>query len=490
MLYNIPPLWQRLLLIIITIFLPFFYFSYLNRYIQLDDALIYQRYIRNALAGNGLVYNPSELFNGLTSPLYTYLVLLFSFVLKNIQFATILVSTFCMSGTIWVFMQIFNRYTHSYTVVLGGILLCYSPYFYLTYGMETSLFIFLVGLCIYLFEVKNIFWLGITCALLLLTRSEGIFLVVAMAIEHFRQKRPFPTIRYFILPALIISIHYIFNKWYYGDFLPHTASAKIYQGQSGLWELWQQQFLNMDNQVKLFFYSNESLAIGFVLLALIGIVSLRFKSINIISIIFMGLYTAFFVILNIPGYTWYYAPYYIFLPFYASIGIVQIISLLLHFKSYQRLFYSTPRFINNSALILSSLLLFQNTYAHVDGLSYFIADYRKIGNWLKNNTPDNSKIACVEIGTIGWYSERPIIDILGLISPFNAQFIAERDFDSWLTHYSPDYILIHKPIWIFETGVTKWEQQGKLIEERKFSFKDFRLLKLQKSPNRILRQQK
>lgn len=36
MLYNIPPLWQRLLLIIITIFLLFFYLSYLKRYIQLD----------------------------------------------------------------------------------------------------------------------------------------------------------------------------------------------------------------------------------------------------------------------------------------------------------------------------------------------------------------------------------------------------------------------------------------------------------------------
>ena len=33
------------------------YLSYLNRQFQLDDALIYQRYFRNLLEGNGLVFN-------------------------------------------------------------------------------------------------------------------------------------------------------------------------------------------------------------------------------------------------------------------------------------------------------------------------------------------------------------------------------------------------------------------------------------------------
>ena len=47
------------------------YFGYLWREYQLDDALIYLRYIKNFQEGHGLVYNPGERFNGLTSPFFT-----------------------------------------------------------------------------------------------------------------------------------------------------------------------------------------------------------------------------------------------------------------------------------------------------------------------------------------------------------------------------------------------------------------------------------
>ena len=42
---------------------------------ELDDALIYARYIQNLISGNGFVYNAGEAVNGLTSPLFAYLSL-------------------------------------------------------------------------------------------------------------------------------------------------------------------------------------------------------------------------------------------------------------------------------------------------------------------------------------------------------------------------------------------------------------------------------
>ncbi len=50
-------------------------FGYLSRRVVPEDALIYARYISNALAGNGLVYNVGEHVNALTSPLFSYLLL-------------------------------------------------------------------------------------------------------------------------------------------------------------------------------------------------------------------------------------------------------------------------------------------------------------------------------------------------------------------------------------------------------------------------------
>src|ERR1700691_3876091 len=49
--------------------------GYPARNFVLDDALIYARYVSNALAGNGLVFNVGERVNALTSPLFSYLIL-------------------------------------------------------------------------------------------------------------------------------------------------------------------------------------------------------------------------------------------------------------------------------------------------------------------------------------------------------------------------------------------------------------------------------
>ncbi len=46
--------------------------SYAFRGHELDDGLIYARYIQNLIEGKGFVYNVGEAVNGLTSPLFAY----------------------------------------------------------------------------------------------------------------------------------------------------------------------------------------------------------------------------------------------------------------------------------------------------------------------------------------------------------------------------------------------------------------------------------
>lgn len=78
------------------------FFTYLDRGFQLDDALIYLRYIRNVLDGNELTYNVGDSFNGLTSPLNSYLVLVLAWISKNYQLAAILLSGVFMTGACFV----------------------------------------------------------------------------------------------------------------------------------------------------------------------------------------------------------------------------------------------------------------------------------------------------------------------------------------------------------------------------------------------------
>jgi hypothetical protein len=96
---------------------------------------------------------------------------------------------------------------------------------------------------------------------------------------------------------------------------------------------------------------------------------------------------------------------------------------------------------------------------------------------LNQHTAENAKIAAVEIGTIGWYSDRHIIDILGLVNPLNARFIGERRFEEWLNHYSPDYILIHDPLWPHEAGAVAARDAGRFAPDPRFTFAGYGLLR-------------
>ena len=84
----------------------------------------------------------------------------------------------------------------------------------------------------------------------------------------------------------------------------------------------------------------------------------------------------------------------------------------------------------------------------------------------------------MEIGAIGWYCEdRPIIDILGLVTEENALAVARRDVRSWLDRNRPDCIVVHDPPWVFETVAVEAENAGLYEGYPGFEAEGLRLLR-------------
>ncbi len=460
-----------------------FYFSYLNLGFQIDDALIYQRYIQNFLEGKGLVYNEGEYFNALTSPLYTYLATFISILfLGHIQFATIFLATLLYAITFITLIKLFSNYQPLPIVALGALMLVSFPYIYFVYGMETPLFLCLIALCLYSFEKENVFYLGIFCALLLVTRSEGIFLILALAVEHFRQRRPFPALKNFLIPIAIIICIFSFNKFYYGSALAETGMAKVYQGRSGLWGEFP-AFSLIDYQIGWFFYNSWIKFKLIISLAILGIIGLGFSSINFVIILFLMFYTGFYVFLNIPNYHWYYAPYYLFSFFYIPFGLYWLYHCTMQVKDF---IFKTLSIIALSFLIYYLSYATFNTTKQHNQIGDVNHTYKDIGVWIKENTPPTSKIALVEIGHVGLYSDRYIIDILGLVNHSNARFFGERKFSEWLKHYTPDYILVHRDVWVHEQGAGVASLLGNYLNVIDFPIKQFKLIRRIDSATKII----
>jgi hypothetical protein len=190
--------------------------------------------------------------------------------------------------------------------------------------LETILFLLLVVATVRFYEQENYYALGITSALMALTRGESILFIPVLVLFHFLDKRKLPKLGVFIIPAVILLCNYIFNYSYYGELIPSTFSAKIGQGRSGLWGTPPVFFNTKRIIIKHFFHGNWLFGIAYILTTGIGLfASLKDRAVQIYGSFFI-VYYAFFIFLNIPGYYWYFGYLVLFMQILILFGLNRI----------------------------------------------------------------------------------------------------------------------------------------------------------------------
>jgi hypothetical protein len=162
-----------------------------------------------------------------------------------------------------------------------------------------------------------------------------------------------------------------------------------------------------------------------VVLGILGVRARQNTLMNRILLPFLGGLLAFYIVLNIPGYHWYSAPFVFFLLVYAVAGL--------------------PR--TRLAHILLAVVIVQCTVAGFLKLkqSDVNTNYAAVSEWITAHSAPNAKIASVETGTVGWYTDRYVDDIIGLTNPKNATELRHRDLSTWLEQDKPDFVVMHTP---------------------------------------------
>ena len=61
--------------------------------------------------------------------------------------------------------------------------------------------------------------------------------------------------------------------------------------------------------------------------------------------------------------------------------------------------------------------------------------------WIEKNTPEDAQVAAVEIGYIGYYSNRRIVDPHGLLHRESLPFIKEEAWWWWYERFAPEVIV-------------------------------------------------
>jgi hypothetical protein len=439
-----------LFLIIFTTILVRVLLAYYSNYTA-DDSFITFRYAENIASGKGFVYNEGERVLGTTTPLYTVLLaLLVKLGLPIVLVARMInIGTDCLTGTlIFLLLREFK---------LG--VAAFAAFFYVLFprvivwsiaGMETSLFVFFITASLYFYYKENFNLTFLFLGSTFLTRVDGVILGLAILVDFVLRYKKFPT--KMVLGSLGVVLPWlVFSFVYFGSPIPNSVVGKkaLYSGT--VWEtpkwsiLWE------------FFFLKIKIGWPLLALSLAGVyrVLTQAKSYGI-TVIWTFLYFLFFFFSETKIHMWYYVPFYL--------GYLILVALGLDFvfektESIQRKWLDlswhktkifpnpkTFRTIGLSVVLILAIPIYSHqmkrTFKLVTAEQMALEHiHQKIGLWLLENTQPRDTVCATDIGYMGYYSRRYILDQDGLVSPQAIPFIKDRNRLGLLKKYKPDYFV-------------------------------------------------
>lgn len=427
----------------------------LFRYITYDDVFLAFRYARNVLSGYGFVYNPGERFLGTPAPFFVGLLVLGKTMFPGLPIPEIggVISGAALLGcSVFVYL-LGKEYNQPIVGALGALLTLLSPFTVMALGGETSIYLMLICAAFYVHARGHHILSAILLGLAVLNRSEGI-VAAGVIFGHLLLIQRRVLLRVSATFALTVLPWAIYATVRFGSPLTHSLEAKIAQRAIGLPPFtpaaayWIRHVIYFDSPW---------------ILALVPLVGLG-------GIGLLGRYRrwwAFFawiasqslgyLVLDVPFYHWYVAHWGIGLAVLVGLGFCWSISTLGKVKS---------RFVRGTLIPLVVLLVGATTLLSGWGVRrYWQGEpnpanrlYAKTGHWLHKHTPPGSSVAYIEIGQIGYYSERQIVDLLGLVSPGVAKRLKKGNFLWAYQFYQPDYV-IYNPLfasWMDPVVVQPW----------------------------------
>jgi hypothetical protein len=429
-----------------------------------DDAYITYRYAQNIAAGRGFVYNDGESVLGTTTPLYTLLLAGLSFLVPDIPLLSHYLGMLAWMLCIPLIYGIGRTGGREAVGLVAAALIAFNPLFARVLGMETNLYVLFALATFYLYLKGRPIAAGFCASLSFLTRWDGILVVaVLLFAEMLKGKRGF--FRAGLVCACVIVPWLVYSYVTFGSIFPNSFHAKLGQG-------WNQNlggeeigpFARGLVHIGVSAYEASPLFLIWIPLAVLGLASLfyhRFKWWPLL--LWTLLYMVGYIALGVLRYPWYYPPV---VPAFVLL-VASGIDLLAQFVS-RYIQWSASRAASIAALgvlclIPSAHWLVQTQRTEIDPHS---ATYFEVGNWLQANTPPGSSVALLEIGIVGFYSDRTVVDTMGLVSPDMVGHL-----DTWLqtlqfaiNHYWPDYVVaLERTAWMGVVG-EHWFREAYALE--------------------------
>ncbi len=425
-----------------------------------DDPFITFRYAENLALGNGFVFNLGERVLSTTTPLFTLVLAAARFVTSDLQRAANFISALstALGGLCLFELACCWRRSEAGNVMSWVALLLYPtlPLLLNTFGSEVATYVTLC-LATLLCYAKNRYTLcGLCAALATLARNDGVLVVVVIGVHLlfslWKGRSRLNILRFWrsFMPvyAGIVGAWIAFAWVYFGWPLPVTLAAKRAQGGMAISSSFAIRFLSVAESYGQ--YTWYRIAVGLACIGLVyGLVSRTKPSRAALGLLlgWTALYFISYSALGVSGYFWYYAPLVPGFVVLVGLGAQTVVDGL------RRLFPSVPHPFGRAATLAGVVALIAVPWANMPAAAKKLDAraplYQAMGTWLRTNTPLDASVGMLEVGIMGYYAQRRIIDFAGLIQPeVTRQITHETHYEQmaqWATeHYRPNYIVLHE----------------------------------------------
>ncbi|MEE9442532.1 MAG: hypothetical protein V3V99_07680 [candidate division Zixibacteria bacterium] len=398
-----------------------------------DDAFITFRYADNIANGLGFVYNVGEKVMGTSTPLFTLILSLLSLIGIKPIIGALFISLFCTGLTAAIIYRFAILLSFEKYSILPVVIYILFPRILSTDigGMETPLFALLVIAAFY-YQRKNMLQAALLLSgLAIMTRPEGILLFAIIFGRNIFTDAS-RTLKLSFVSLLPVAAWLIFSQVYFGSIIPHSIPAKLaLYSRFGTMSFW--------NSIVFLMGWHNLFGIAMFIIALTGAHWLYYRRrFGLLEIIWIAAMILFYSTGKTHLFLWYIAPIYPVYILIASAAIPYLFGKIEWAKN-----NSGP-----SVMIVASLTVATLLYANYAPLISFKNQqtthkeiHKSIGKYLKFHAGANDVIAAEDIGYIGYFSQKKILDRDGLISPQAVPYNRDGRYLEFILDYNPDWVV-------------------------------------------------
>jgi hypothetical protein len=414
----------------------------------LDDAWIHQTFARNLAIRGEWAFLPGIPSAGSTAPLWSIL-LSPGFIMGAPYIWTILLGLISL-----IFLGVVGQALFRKLITLETTWFPFAGFFLVgewhlvwsaVSGMETMIIALLIVIVFYMlsFHKPSFYLVGFLCGLACWFRPDGITLLgpalmIAILGDSNWRSRGKHIVSTFIPFAVIFIPYILFNQAIAGSWWPNTFFAK----QAEYTIYLQQPFLE-----RYFGLVSQPLIGGGILLLpgfIYGIwVAARGRKNVSISVYLWWFGYNFLYAIRLP-LTYQHGRYIMpAMPVFFILGLIGTYHIFQNIPG-KRMMGRILRLTWAFSIVATWVgFSFIGGKVYSEDVAIINSEMVTTARWIKQNTPADSLIAAHDIGAIGYFGERKLIDLAGLISPEVIPFIRDEEkLEDYINVRGVDYLII------------------------------------------------